>query len=53
MARKRIKKGILVYSTNEKRATLAERYLVEVRCNGNNNPSHAYSILGKRTEKEE
>lgn len=53
MARIHIKKGILEFSTNEKRAILAKRLVVEVRYNSKiNELSQSYAILGSRKEKE-
>jgi len=52
MARQRFKKGLLEYSTNTLRNIMAKRLLVEVRCRGFNNPSHAYCILGIKHKEE-
>lgn len=46
MARQRIKKGTLIFSTNIKRAKLAEEFVVEV--NYEEDRVSSYTILGKR-----
>lgn len=45
MARTRIKKGILEFSTNSERSNLIKKYVIEVRCAVSNKLSHAYNIL--------
>ena len=53
MARTRIKKGILEFSTNPDRRKLIKRYVIEVRCAVKNQLSHAYMILGIKRKKNE
>lgn len=50
MARQRIKKGTLIFSTNIKRAKLAEEFVVEV--NYEEGKESSYTILGKRKHQE-
>jgi len=51
MARQRIKKGILEYSTNPAKNTEAQENIIEVRCKGQMKLSHKSIILGKRNSK--
>jgi hypothetical protein len=53
MARQRIKRGILEFSTNPERRKLIKRWVIEVRCAMNNQVSHAYSIVGIKPKKDE
>ena len=53
MARARIKKGILEFSTNPDRRELIKKYILEVRCSVKNQLTHAYMILGKKRKKNE
>lgn len=48
MARNRIKKGILEFSTNPERNKLSKEYIIEVVCSGVDKLSHAYNLLGKK-----
>lgn len=48
MARNRIKKGILEFSTNPERNKLSREYIIEVVCSAGNKLSHAYNLLGKK-----
>lgn len=48
MARTRIKKGILEFSTNPERGNIIKKYILEVRCSVGKQLSHAYMILGKK-----
>lgn len=49
MARQRINKGFLEFSTNRLRCIRAKRLIIEVRSKGWN-LSHAFTILGVKKE---
>jgi hypothetical protein len=51
MARIRVKKGILEFSTNPERGKLIKKYVLEVRCLGKQ-LCHAYMIIGKKRKKD-
>ena len=54
MGRKRIKKGMLEYSTNPETTKLIKRWHIEVRCEKNQEGlSHAYCIVGIKRKKDE